>query len=104
MATRLKCFDELLGPVFSSLQTVQKKHHAVVVAMRLSFGLNRLLKFDFISKVKNTSVYHFTVHVVLVFRVSIADETYPVVVSQARQIGDYLPRFHLGHNCRHILD
>lgn len=30
------------------------------------------------------------------------NDSYPVVVSQARQVGDYLSRFHAGHDGRHI--
>lgn len=48
MVTCFECGDELLGPVFSSLQTVQEKHHAVIVPVSLSFCLDVLLKFDFI--------------------------------------------------------
>lgn len=68
MIARLQCFDELLWPVFSPLQTVQKKHHAVKVPANLSFCLY----------------------------------VFPVVISQARQIGHYLSHFNRGRNDRHF--
>lgn len=33
---------------------------------------------------------------------ALSGESYPVVVSQARQVGDYFPHFHPGHDGRHI--